>query len=122
MTELQPLLNLLGGKFGWLPAVCGYITAFRVPLKFFSASIQKNLTTRMAAAATSADTEDRQDFDALLRARWYRVLNFTLDLVFSFKLPTHADFVLLSNQPNQKVSRETLETAGGTPALPNTKL
>ena len=94
MNELQPLINLLSGKFGWLPALLGYMAAIRVPLKFVSARIQANLTARMAAAAASADPEEQKDFD-FLSARPYRVAAFLLDLVFSFKLPTHADFLKL---------------------------
>lgn len=97
MNELQPLLDLLTGKFGWLPTVLGYMAAIRVPLKFVSARIQKNLTERMAAAAASQDPDDDRDFDALLRSRWYRITSFLLDLVFSFKLPTHADFFRLQS-------------------------
>lgn len=98
MNELAPFINLLSGKFGWLPTICGYMVALRVPLKFFSSRIQANLTRRMADVVASQDEEDDRDFDALLSARWYRVLNFVLDLVFSFKLPTHADFVRLVQQ------------------------
>jgi hypothetical protein len=93
MTELQSLWQLLCGKFGWSPAVLTWIGAFRTVLKFFSARIQTNLTAIMVRIAQSADQEDDRDFDALLQARWYRVTQFVLDLVFSFKLPTHSDFV-----------------------------
>lgn len=101
MTELQPILDLLAGRFGWSPAVLGYIATTRLLLKFFSARLQRNLTARMVATAASADTEDDRDF-TFLSARWYRVTAFLLDLVFSFKLPTHADFVsLVNHQPTR---------------------
>src|SRR3954462_15764168 len=96
-TELQSLWQLLCGKYGWSPAILSYIGLFRTGLKFFSARIQTNLTARMVAAAQSypdgAIDEDARDFDELLKAKWYRMTNFILDLVFSFKLPTHADFL-----------------------------
>lgn len=47
----------------------------------------------MAEAAQSADEQDDRDFDGMLQARWYRLTQFVLDLVFSFKLPTHSDFL-----------------------------
>jgi hypothetical protein len=102
-TELQSLIQLLSGKFGWLPTVLTWMGTIRTVLKPFSSRVQSNLTARMVAAAQSADAEDATDFDSLLRARWYRVTTFVLDLMFSFKLPTHADFLKLqiTNQTPQ---------------------
>jgi hypothetical protein len=69
-----------------------------VPLKFFSEGIQARMTARMVAAAASCDPQDDRDWDSLLTAPVYRITAFVLDLVFSFKLPVHADFLRLQNQ------------------------
>jgi hypothetical protein len=95
---VTPLVNLLSAKFGWMPAVIGWVGALRFFLKFFNGKLQAFLTQRMAEAAASQDAEDDRDFEGLLSARWYRLTNFIVDLVFSVKLPTHADFIKLKNQ------------------------
>ena len=101
MTSIQPIVDLLSGHYPWLITVLAFIGAVRVPLKFFSAGIQARMTARMAAAAASQDPDDDRDWDALLDARFYRLTAFLLDLLFSFKLPMHADFIRLKNEPSK---------------------
>ena len=101
--QVQPLIDLLSGQFGWMPTLLAWgsavMTASRFVLKPFSARLQEKMTMRMAEAAASPDTSDDQDWEAVLQARWYRRTAFFLDFIFSLKLPTHADFArLLRNQ------------------------
>jgi hypothetical protein len=101
MTFLQPIADLLSGKYPWLITVLALIGAVRVPLKFFSEGIQARMTARMVAAAASCDPQDDRDWDALLTSRRYRFITFVLDLLFSYKLPMYADFVRLQNQTSE---------------------
>lgn len=91
MPDLKPLLTLLGGRIGWLPAAVAWMGAIRIVLKPFSARIQAALTAKVAAAVKSPDPADLQFIDGVLQAKWYRLTAFALDMVASFKLPTHAD-------------------------------
>lgn len=97
MESLQPLIDLLSARHGWIPAVLGWMSAIRLALKWFSGGLQERLTARLVEAAKSADTQDDADWEAILRARWYRWVSFWLDLVFSVKLPTYSLF--LSTKP-----------------------
>jgi len=90
MNDLQPILAALSHKFLWLPVVIGVA---RLLMKWFSGPLQQKLMARMVAAATGPDAEEERDWEAILGMRWYRVLNFSLDLVLSIKLPTLADFL-----------------------------
>jgi hypothetical protein len=96
--QIQPLLNLLTGKLGWLPTVVTWIGAARLAMKFFSAKLQAKLTARMVAAVTGPDPEEERDWETVLGKRWYRLVNFAVDLAFSVKLPTLADFLRLKSQ------------------------
>ena len=99
--QLQPLIDLLTGKFGWLATVLTWMSACRLALKPFSARIQQRMMAKMAEAAE--DPEDTRDWESILHRRWYRTMAFALDLVFSFKLPTHADFAhMLAQRTQQK--------------------
>lgn len=92
MTELQPLLDLLGGRFHRLPQIIAWLGAIQVALKFVNARLQKYLTTKMVEAATDIDSDNDIIWRDVLSARWYRITHFILDLVFRLKLPTLADF------------------------------
>ncbi|MBC8095741.1 MAG: hypothetical protein H7Y43_08005 [Akkermansiaceae bacterium] len=93
MTELQPLLNLLGGKLGWLPAATAWLLAIQTAMKFINSRLQAFLTERMANIAASESSDDDEYFGAFLQRGWYRKLAFVLDLVFRLKLPTYAEFL-----------------------------
>lgn len=94
MNELTPLIQYVTGHWPHaLTVITSAMGLFRVFIKPFSAQLQERFTARMVAAAQSADQEEGRDFDALLQSRWYRWPAFFLDLLLSFKLPTHADFL-----------------------------
>lgn len=92
MNQVQPLIDLLSARYGWLPAVMGWMSASRLAMKFFSTQLQAKLTELMAEAASDKDEANDRDWEAVLGARWYRVAAFTLDLVLSVKLPSISDF------------------------------
>lgn len=85
MSELQPILDLVGHKLPWLMTFVG---GARLLMKWVSGPVQTKLTARMAAAATSPDEQEERDWEAVLSARWYRGMSFAVDLVLSVKLPT----------------------------------
>lgn len=92
MSELQPILDLLGGKFHRLPQVLAWLFAIQTAFKFINACLQKYLTARMVEAAMNDDEDDDYFWRQLLARRWYRTANFLLDLVLRLKLPTQADY------------------------------
>lgn len=93
MEQIQPLIHLLEGRFGWSPAVMAWMSALRLVLKPFNAKLQSKLTDLMAEDAK--DPESEHDWEVLLHKRWYRLTAFILDLFFSLKLPTHVDLTRL---------------------------
>ncbi len=99
--ELQPLIEMLKGQHGWVSAVLAWMAAVRVPMKMFSGRLQAAMTAKMAEAA-SVGGDEATDFEGVLRARWYRVMSCVLDLVCSLKLPAHADFLKLTQKPNEQ--------------------
>jgi len=111
MSELQPLLDLLSGKFGWLATVVTWVGAIRLAVKPFNSRVQAKLTAAMAEAAASPDVEDDRMFEGLLGARWYRLLHFGLDLGTSIKLPTLTEFLRLKNQQTSRDQRTQMTQA-----------
>ncbi len=86
--EFKPLVDLLSGQFGWLPAVLAWIGALRVPMKIASSHVQRALTGFVASVAASPEQDDDDAVRRILGSLWYRFLAFALDAVLSFKLPT----------------------------------
>jgi hypothetical protein len=99
---LEPLVKLLGGRFGWMPTALGWMSAARLAMKFFNLRLQGWLTARMVEAVRSADAQEGNDLEALLRARWYRRLSFAVDLLFSVKLPAVGDYLRLVSEKGKK--------------------
>lgn len=84
----QPLLELLTGKLGWLPALLTWIGALRLPMKLVQSWVQNFLTAFVARVAASPQTDDDAQLRKLLDSLGYRMLAFTLDAALSLKLPT----------------------------------
>lgn len=99
MEHLQPLLDLLTARHGWLPAALGWMSALRLACKPISIWLQGALTELFAFVQATNESEDDEFVDAMLRARWYRVLAFLLDLLASVKLPT----ALPNPNPHEKI-------------------
>ncbi|MDE2099096.1 MAG: hypothetical protein KGL39_17715 [Patescibacteria group bacterium] len=112
MTDpIQALFGTLEHRFPWLLLAIG---AARLVMKWFNGPLQARLTARMVAAATGPDSAETRDWALVLSARGYRVLAFALDLLFSVKLPTLADFLRLraagKEQTGDAVSGPTTTT------------
>lgn len=95
MNELQPLIDLISAKHGWVSAIPvwigGIMTLSRILVKPFNSKLQDSLTGVIANAAKNK--EDAQWWhDRVLSKGWYRAGAFFSDLILSVKLPSHADF------------------------------
>lgn len=88
MEQIQPILDLLSAKHGWLAAVLGAMGTARLFAKPFSLALQSLLTRLFAFVHETADMDDDQFVAAMLRARWYRAIAFLVDYFASVKLPT----------------------------------
>lgn len=99
MNELQPVMDLIPHKL--LVVIFAVVAISRFANKWWSAPLQAKLTRMMVEAATSPDAEQERDWETVLRWRPYRILNFTLDLFLSVKLPVLADFLRAKAQGQQ---------------------
>ena len=91
-TELTNLLDALGAKNGWGAAILTWMAALRIVIKPFSARVLQKLNETLERVAQSPETDDDLLIERVLRHRSYRWAAFLLDLLTSFKLPSHADF------------------------------
>ncbi len=88
MNELQPLLDLLSAKHGWLASAVAWIGTLRVPLKLLQGKIQAVLSRVLAYVAETPEKDD-DDFVRRLLSWWpYRLTALLADAVLSVKLPT----------------------------------
>ncbi|MGO8675404.1 MAG: hypothetical protein ACLQVX_06000 [Limisphaerales bacterium] len=111
--SVQPLIGLLGRKLAWLPHILAVIGAARLFCKWFSAQLQDRLTRLMAEAVADDDQAEERDWEVVLRARWYRIAHFTLDLVLSIKLPVLADFLRLKAQGKSPQNQNPMPVGPG---------
>lgn len=87
-TLIQPWIDLLSAKHGWLPAVLGGMATARLAIKPFSLALQSLLARAFAFVHETKEAEDDEFIAAMLKRRWYRVLVFLVDTLASVKLPT----------------------------------
>jgi len=92
MEQLEPIISLLTGRFGWLSTVLTWAASIGFAVKLFSGRLQKRLTEILVDAATSPDTEDDLLWDRVLSNRYYKILAYTLDWSIRIKLPKLAEF------------------------------
>ena len=85
MNEIQPLLELLEGKYGWVSTVVVWVGALRLTAKFVSHNLQVAMTRIVAAKA------DPEFLSVVLNNRGYRLAAFLVDLFASVKLPSAKD-------------------------------
>lgn len=85
MNELQPLIELLEGKYGWISTVVVWVGALRLTAKFISAQLQAAMTRIVAAKA------DPELLAVVLNNKTYRLAAFLVDLLASVKLPSAKD-------------------------------
>lgn len=85
MNELDPLISLLSGKYGWLPEFVAWVGALRLAAKFVSSSLQRAMT-RIVQSKT-----DPELLAVVLNNKGYRLAAFLVDLFASVKLPNAKD-------------------------------
>ena len=90
MSELQPILDLLAGKAGWLPTALAWIAA----LKTASVFVENKIARWAADKLNEIAATDSEDDDVYLRAVFsqsgYKIAAFILRLI-GIRLPTLAD-------------------------------
>lgn len=85
MSELDPLLNLLAGQYGWLPELVAWVGALRLGAKFVSTRLQTAMTRIVSSKA------DPEFLAVVLNNKGYRLAAFLVDLFSSVKLPSAKD-------------------------------
>lgn len=89
MTEAPAWISELLGPYPWVAGSAFVVGASRV-FKLVSGPVQTRLTGALVRMA--ADPEGDELAHKILKSRWYTTSGFLLDLVFSWKLPTHATY------------------------------
>jgi len=85
MNEIEPLMNLMAGKYGWLSGFITWVGALRLAGKFISRQLQIAMTRIVQAKA------DPELLSVVLNNRAYRLIAFLIDLFASVKLPNAKD-------------------------------
>jgi hypothetical protein len=88
MEQIQPLIDLLSAKYGWLAAVLSAMGTARVFAKPFSLALQSLLGRVFRFVHDTEEAEDDEFIAAMLRKPWYRAIVFVVDYLTSVKLPT----------------------------------
>ncbi|MEI8289819.1 MAG: hypothetical protein WCH99_10125 [Verrucomicrobiota bacterium] len=91
MNELQPLLSLLSGKFGWLPTVVAWAGAIKLALAFFEVRFQHAAEDWLSRFAGSNNPDDDVFITKLLSSRGWRLAAFAARFL-NFWLPCLADY------------------------------
>lgn len=90
MNELQPLLDLLAGKAGWLPTVLAWIAALKTASTFVEGAIARWAADRLNDVAATESADDGGYLRDLFARPGYKFGAFLLRLV-GVRLPTLAD-------------------------------
>jgi len=90
-AELQPILDLLTGKYHWLPALLAWVGALKTLFHFFGRYLTTWTAGVLVRIVNSPDPEDDHLLLNILDSRAYQRLHFALAL-FSLPLPTRADY------------------------------
>src|SRR5450756_722863 len=99
-TELQPILDLLTGKFHWLPALRAWVGALKTLFHFLGRHLTAWTAGILVYIVNSPDPADAHVLLTVLDSRLYQLLHFALAL-FSLPLPTRADYnAALVNKTN----------------------
>ena len=85
MNEIEPLMSLLAGKYGWVSGAVAWMGALRLAAKFMSRQLQTAMT-RIVASKT-----DPELLSVILNNKLYRLVAFLVDLFASVKLPNAKD-------------------------------
>ena len=85
MNDIQPLIELLEGKYGWASTFLVWVGALRLTAKFVSNQLQAAM---MRIVASKSDPEF---LTMVLNNKGYRLAAFLVDLFASVKLPSAKD-------------------------------
>jgi hypothetical protein len=94
MNEIQPLLDLLGGKLPWLPTIIVWLGALKLFFHFTGGFIQSQAAAFMVRIVDSEDPNDDHFLLVILDSRIYQFIRFLLQ-VASLPLPARADYDLM---------------------------
>jgi hypothetical protein len=87
MNEIEPLMSLLAGKYGWVSGAVAWMGALRLAAKFISTRLQDGLTRIVQSKA------DPELLSVILNNKLYRLVAFLVDLFASVKLPNAKDLI-----------------------------
>lgn len=113
MNELQPLLDLLGGKGAWIGTVIVWMGALRLVAKFFSGWLQGVFTKGLQGVVDSIETDDDALAARILASLWYRALAFVIDLLTSIKLPSSQSLRDLQAAKDKTKGTNATDAGGG---------
>lgn len=80
MENLQPLLDLLSGKVGWLPAALAWAAALRTALAFFDTRIRHFVADKLNSIGGENDVEVNAYLRNLFGKLWWKLLALVLPL------------------------------------------
>jgi hypothetical protein len=86
-TLLQPLLDTLAARHGWLACAMVWVGTLRTAFKPLSGEVAGLLDRAIARVVETEDTADDLMLQRMFGSAWYRALAFALDLIASIKLP-----------------------------------
>lgn len=94
MEQIQPILDALRSRYGWVAALAAWLPGIMFLFRFM-----KPVNLRLQAALTRAlvnasmEKEDAYKWhDKVLVKGWYIAFCFLVDFMLTIKLPTHGDF------------------------------
>lgn len=90
MNELQPLIDLLSGKAGWLPTLLTWVAALKTASTFVEGKIARYAADKLNEFAASESEDDDQFLRDLFSNPAYRTGQVIL-LLIGVRLPTLAD-------------------------------
>lgn len=90
MEQLQSLLNVLAGDYGWAAQVSAMIGTVRLPLKFVSGRLLEGFNRAVSNVAASGDADHIARVRRVLASGQYKFFAFLCDWLLSVKLPSLA--------------------------------
>lgn len=91
MNDIQPVLDLLSGKFHWLPALLTWIGAAKLLFHFIGGWLTGWAASVVVWIVDSPDPDDDHFLLLVLDSGIYKFVKFLLGL-FSLPLPSRADY------------------------------
>lgn len=116
MNELQPLLDLLGGKAGWLPTALTWLAAIKLASTLVENKLNHWLCDQLNQIAASEGGDDDAYLRALFSRSWYKLGSFLLRFT-GLRLPTLADLERAIQHQAEAVKGGTQELRKSSGAL-----